>query len=94
MAQQYLARVELHYATDQDYDRLHDHMAGVGFGRSIWLNGMGEHWLPTGTYVTSSEKPLQGVFADAQQAANRTGKTNELIVAVAPGTLSGGLKKK
>ncbi len=47
---QYTTRVELHYATDDDYESLHDAMAREGFSRQITSNDGVTYHLPTAEY--------------------------------------------
>jgi hypothetical protein len=76
----YLARVELHNANYQDYERLHASMQKRGFLRTI-VGDNGKRQLPTGTYlVQGSGVPLEGAYSAAEAAANETGKTFWVIV--------------
>jgi hypothetical protein len=47
----YLARVELHKATGEDYETLHEAMRKRGFARFILSSEKKKYRLPTGTYV-------------------------------------------
>jgi len=47
----YIARVELHSASYDDYEELHDNMGQQGFARMIRGSDGKDYHLPTGTYV-------------------------------------------
>ncbi len=47
----YLARVELHAASFDDYELLHAQMQQRGFYRAVIVDDGYTHQLPTGTYV-------------------------------------------
>lgn len=83
MAQNYLARVELHKATSEDYETLHEAMRKRGFTRFIFSDQNKKYRLPTGTYVaTGSRWTLQQAydFAVAVAAAADTRKSSWVIV--------------
>lgn len=78
----YIARVELHSATWNDYETLHVNMQRRGYYRVI--KGSDGQWyqLPLGTYVTSnSNTSLQNALNQATAAANETGRSSSVIVA-------------
>ncbi len=72
----YLARVELHQATYDDYETLHEAMKRRGFSRIIVSNDGKRYRLPTGTYsVENTNATLEQAYNAAQAAAAETGKS-------------------
>jgi len=77
----YLARVELHKATSEDYETLHEAMRKRGFARFIVSNEKKKYRLPTGTYIAEgSSWTLQQAYDFAVAAAADTGKSSWVIV--------------
>jgi hypothetical protein len=77
----YLARVELHKATGEDYETLHEAMRKRGFARFILSSEKKKYRLPTGTYVAEgSTWTLTQAYDFAVTAANDTGKSSWIIV--------------
>jgi len=77
----YLARVELHKATYDDYETLHAAMERRGFSRFIVSNDRKKYRLPTGTYVAeNTNATLEQAYSAAQAAAADTGKSFWVIV--------------
>ena len=80
----YIARVELHGATDEeDYEELHENMEQRGYSRTI-LGGDGiRYQLPDATYVMENvdDVSLDQAHAAAVEAAGETGFEFSLIVA-------------
>jgi hypothetical protein len=77
----YLARVELHKATYEDYEALHEAMRQRGFVRTIVANDGKKYQLPTGTYVAEkTTATLEQAYSAAQAAAAETGKSSWVIV--------------
>jgi len=78
----YLARVELHSATYQDYEKLHGFMQNRGFTRTIKGDDGFTYRLPTGTYVAvNASASLDTALRAATEAAAETGRTFSAIVA-------------
>jgi hypothetical protein len=78
----YVARVELHSATWDDYDRLHASMQRRGYYRAIRGTDGKAYQLPTGTYVVrDTNSSLENALNAAQEAANETGKQSSVFVA-------------
>jgi hypothetical protein len=78
----YIARVELHSATYEDYEELHDNMDQQGFARMIRGSDGKDYHLPTGTYVMRNSNVLRSDALDrAGNAAAQTGKKSSIIVA-------------
>jgi hypothetical protein len=77
----YLARVELHKATNDDYETLHGAMKKRGFTRIIVSNEGKKYRLPTGTYVVEgTNATLEQAYTATTAAAAETGKTYWTIV--------------
>jgi hypothetical protein len=78
----YIARVELHNATYEDYENLHASMQTRGYSRTI-VGGKGVVCkLPTGAYVARNTSVAIDVALNAAvAAAHETGKNSAVIVA-------------
>jgi hypothetical protein len=91
----YLGRVELHYASDDDYQTLHAAMAQRGYSRMIVGGNGSTYYLPTGTYdIASTTISLQQALDAANAAAKTTGKNYSIIVAERSGAQWIGLATK
>lgn len=78
----YIARVELHSATYDDYEELHDSMSQQGYARMIRGGDGKDYHLPTGTYVMRNTSATRSDALDrAGTAAQQTGKKSSIIVA-------------
>ena len=78
----YIARVELHGATYDDYEGLHKSMRQRGFSRLIQGGDGKTYHLPTGTYVTRNTNASQAdALNQAGYAAQETGRKSSIIVA-------------
>lgn len=78
----YIARVELHSATYQDYEILHGAMGQRGFSRTILGSDGANYYLPTGTYdIASTSASLQQAFDAAVAATKETRMNYSIIVA-------------
>jgi hypothetical protein len=78
----YIARVELHRADNDDYEQLHTSMANKGYSRTIRSDDGKDYQLPTGTYVVSNTNvTIDTALNAAKAAANETGKSSSIIVA-------------
>jgi len=81
----FIARVELHGASWQDYDKLHAAMEAAGFSRTITGdNGVTFH-LPTAEYEIFSAGTSEQVLEIVKAAANQVGKKYGAIVTKANG---------
>lgn len=77
----YIARVELHLAGPEDYERLHFGMQQRGYLRQITGEDGAIYQLPTGTYfVTDSSAMLHVALSAAVEAAKETGKEAAVMV--------------
>lgn len=91
----FLARVELHSATYQDYETLHNAMATRGFNRFILGDDGVSYWLPTGTYVaTNTDWHRSTALEKAKAAAAQTSKKSSIIVADRTASTWTGLERK
>jgi hypothetical protein len=78
----YIARVELHSATWNDYEQLHTTMKRRGYSRTIKASDGKWYQLPTGTYVVEgTNSSLQNALNAATEAANETGRQSWVLVA-------------
>jgi hypothetical protein len=82
----FTTRVELHKATDSDYEDLHKYMAAKGFSRTI-TSGDDEtkYRLPPAEYNRETDATRAKVLDDAKAAAAKTGRTNEILVTESAG---------
>jgi len=77
----YMARVELHQAGPEDYERLHAHMQQRGYLRDMKGEDGTIYRLPLGTYfVTNTSAMLHVALSAAVDAAKDTGKSAAVIV--------------
>lgn len=78
----YIARVELHAATYEDYESLHGSMQSRGYSRTIASDNGVVYKMPTGTYVArNSNAAIDVALSAAGAAAQETGKCSPVIVA-------------
>ena|ERR1700730_11945272 len=77
----YMARVEVHQAGPEDYERLHAGMQQRGYLRQMTGEDGAIYRLPTGTYfVTNTSAMLHVALSAAVDAAKDTGKSAAVIV--------------
>jgi hypothetical protein len=76
----YVTRVELHYATYEDYEKLHGAMQQAGFSRLIVGDDGQTYHLPTAEYVMVGDYDVAAVRRAAAQAAATTGKRFAIVV--------------
>ncbi len=91
----YIARVELHRATEEDYERLHDAMERLGFVRWIIGDDGVAYRLPTAQYhMANTSLGTRDAWERANIAANsvKPRPTPWVIVTQAAGTLWSGLE--
>ena len=77
---QHIVRCELNNASSIDYENLHRSMATKGLQREILANDGYLYRLPTGTYFANSPASTQAIALAAEQAAQQTGHTSEIVV--------------
>jgi hypothetical protein len=76
----FTVRVELHGATDGDYDTLHDAMEAEGFGRTVVSNAGDEYRLPSAEYSLAGDFTVQKVLAMAKNAAAKVRLNRSILV--------------
>jgi len=77
---QFTVRVELHDAQWTDYDTLHAAMERQGFSRLIRGDDGRTYQLPWAEYDREANLTRMQILANAQSAANATGKKNSVLV--------------
>ncbi len=78
----YVARIELHNATYDDYETLHAAAARRGLFRTIVANDGKKYQLPTGTYIAENTAvTLEQAYSAAEAAATETRKRFWVVVA-------------
>jgi len=83
------ARVELHGATERDYQNLHTAMQQEGYARSVRADDGRTYHLPPGEYVHDNVASLEDARARAARAAAQTGRSSSLFVAGWDGSWAG-----
>jgi hypothetical protein len=81
----FTTRVELHGATRDDYETLHDAMEGEGFSRKIKGDDGTRYHLPEAEYTISGVLTRTDVLDRAERAADQTGRSSSLLVTEAVG---------
>lgn len=76
----FMTRVELHSASDSDYEKLHAAMQQQGFSRTIKGGDSILYHLPTAGYYCSVYVTIEEVRTSAKQAASTTGKNYGVLV--------------
>ena len=90
----FTVRVELHNATEKDYENLHRFMADQGFKRTIISANNVEYQLPTAEYIiTDDNLTLSLTLGKAKSAAKKTKKEYEVLTTEAIGISFVNLKK-
>lgn len=78
----YVARIELHNATYNDYETLHASAARHGLSRTIVSNDGKKYHLPTGTYIAENTgATLEDAYNAARASATETRKAFWVVVA-------------
>lgn len=83
----FITRVELHGATEADYERLHAAMAHQGYVRTIVGSGGRRYHLPWAEYCAD----LEGARTVAANAAARTGRLFAVLTSLTNGVAWQGL---
>lgn len=81
----FTTRIELHKATDDDYEILHAAMAKAGFLRTIKDSEGKTYKLPTAEYNYEGEITRSQVFEKAENAAISTKKGYWILVTQSAG---------
>jgi hypothetical protein len=90
---QFMVRVELHGADEDDYETLHEAMESEGFERQISSDDGVLYHLPTAEYYREGDLSKQVVMDDAKSAVAKTKKKAGILVTKADGFRWYGLKK-
>jgi hypothetical protein len=75
----FMTRVELHNATWQDYENLHQKMEASGFSRKIQGSDGTWYKLPTAEYDITTSSTLEQIRSLAKACADATGKGNSIL---------------
>jgi hypothetical protein len=82
----FTARVELHGAITEDYEKLNDEMIKLGFRKRVQMPGQPVYLLPTGEYNYNEDfTSTSHVLELAKTAAINTGKEFCVLVTKADG---------
>jgi len=76
----FTTRVELHYATEADYQVLHSAMELRGFSRLVGANDGRRYHLPPAEYDLSGTASINDVLQGAQSAIAEIHKTGAVLV--------------
>ena len=76
----FTTRVELHEATEEDYEKLHAAMEVEGFTRTILNKAGTEYFLPPAEYNRSGDVTKDEILEAAKRAAATTGKRFSVLV--------------
>jgi hypothetical protein len=77
----YLVRIELHAATwPDDYNTLHTAMEAAGFDHRLMATDGKYYRLPTAEYAINVNSTIEAVRDAAREAADSTGRSNEVLV--------------
>jgi hypothetical protein len=90
---QFTVRVELHHASQDDYDALHSAMEEEGFSRQIKSSDGTRYHLPTAEYNCTSNANRNEILSSATAAARTTGKKFAILVTESGGRAWQGLKE-
>ena len=90
---QFMVRVELHAADEDDYEALHEAMEGEGFSRQISSDDDVLYHLPTAEYYREGRLSKQDVMKETKRAVAKTKKKAGILVTRARGFRWWGLKK-
>jgi hypothetical protein len=81
----FIVRVELHGASESDYERLHVAMAQLGFLRNVIGSDGNTYRLPTAEYRIESANTVETVRDLARGAANTTGRSSWVLAVASAG---------
>jgi hypothetical protein len=90
---QFTTRVELHYASDEDYESLHEAMKREAFSREITSNDGVTYHLPTAEYNYEGNRTGSEVLDAAKRAANTTRLKYAVLVTESDGRTWSGLQR-
>lgn len=81
---EFTVRVELHYATETNYEALHAAMERAGFRRFVQVGERLYH-LPTAEYTAESDGTPEDMWHRVKAVANATGKQSWILVTKSAG---------
>lgn len=85
MFSEYFVRIELHQATSDNYEFLHQQLQDIGFYRTIYPPGAGiifpKMTLPTGSYRGWSSLENSGLLIKLRLIAAGTGRKCKIFMA-------------
>jgi hypothetical protein len=93
MAATYMTRIELHDASEVDYQKLHAAMEAEEFKRTITADDGSIYHLPTAEYYLITELTRDQVFATGKSVANKIGKKYGIVVVEVNAATWAGLAK-
>ena len=89
---QFMVRVVLHGADDEDYETLHEAMEAEGFARQIRSSDGVLYHLPTAEYYRDGNLSTQNVLDAAKSGVAKTRKKAGILVTEASNLRWNGLK--
>lgn len=89
----FTTRVELHGASEDDYETLHEAMEEAGFSRQITSSDGKTYYLPWAEYSREGGLSRDQVLATAKDAAAQTGRKYAVLVTESAGRTWHGLKE-
>lgn len=89
----FITRVELHDATEENYQTLHVEMEELGFTRTIKGHDGATYKLPSAEYNYEGEVPIDTVLDKAKYTADTIGLKYEILVSESPKRRWHGLEK-
>jgi hypothetical protein len=87
----FITRVELHHATEADYERLHSAMAQQGYARTIMSDDGRRYRLPWAEYCAVANWTLEEARTAAANAAASTGRSFAVLTSLTNGVAWQGL---
>ena len=81
----FTVRVELHRATEGDYEQLHSAMEAEGFSRLLTSDEGETYHLPTAEYNVETNNSTSAVLKSARSAAASTNLGYEVLVTKSAG---------
>ena len=77
---QFITRIELHAASERDYEILRMKMLAIGFASSIKADNGLEYQLPTAEFIIEGNYSLTQVYDLAERATRGTRRQNVILV--------------
>jgi hypothetical protein len=76
----FLARVQIHFGSNEDHDRMHGALVSAGFTHVV-AGSSGAYYLPPGEYWIEHPGPTAAVYALAKTAAETVGSAHSIVIA-------------